>query len=87
MSLEISQIRTSSPDLSSQQTHRIKDAAEKFEAMMAKELLRPLTEHDESDQGDSNALTSYGLDAMADSLAHAGGFGIAKLIEQQFSKG
>lgn len=67
---------------------QVKDAAEKFEAMMLGEILKPLQNGlngDEESEKSSNPLQSYGTEALAQSIVHFGGVGIAKNIEKQFS--
>jgi Rod binding domain-containing protein len=67
-------------------------AAHDFEAMMMKELLKPMTSNsldgDQEDRGDLNsgsALGDYASEALGRALSQQGGFGIANKIIGSFS--
>jgi peptidoglycan hydrolase FlgJ len=73
---------------------KLTSAAHEFEASLMKEFLKPL-QHDslfaEDKSGDaddeedsSNALMSFGSQAMATAISERGGFGIATLILNHF---
>lgn len=70
---------------------KLVDAAQKFEGMMLKELLKPMQEGkgswDGEDDKDRDAsmdnFSSYGVEAMANAIAKTGGLGIAKQVLRQ----
>jgi Rod binding domain-containing protein len=75
---------------SSSETQRIaklKDGAHQFEAMMLQQMLRTVkfgtAPGDGEDESEGNALQGYGTEALAKSIAAAGGFGIANQIIRQ----
>jgi Rod binding domain-containing protein len=67
---------------------RLATAAHEFEAQMMKELLRPLTQHDEGgdDTGSGGALSEFAGEALGQSLSRAGGFGIGNRILKTLSR-
>jgi Rod binding domain-containing protein len=70
-----------------QKQAKLVDAAQQFEATMLQELLKPM-QHGQSSWGDgensddtsSDAISSFGTEAIAKALSKGGGFGIAKQI-------
>jgi peptidoglycan hydrolase FlgJ len=74
---------------------RLKPAAHEFEACLMKEFLEPLqkdplfSEEGEgaSGEGSSNALMSFGSEALAKAISERGGFGIATKILEHFKPG
>ena len=85
-----------SPETVALQRHlKLQDAAEKFEGMMLQELLKPMQEGkdgsfggygggfgtSDEDRDDSlDTISSFGTEAIANAIAKAGGFGIAKQV-------
>lgn len=76
---------------------RLKPAAHEFEACLMKEFLEPL-QHDalfddskdgseDSGEGSSSALMSFGSQALAKAISERGGFGIAAKILNHFGQG
>ena len=63
-------------------------AAQEFEAQMMKELIRPMTRHEDEndDEGSAGALTDFGGEMLGQCLSRAGGFGIADRILLSFSQ-
>lgn len=70
-------------------------AAQQFEAMMMKELLKPMTATDElssedgdsgDDAGSANALQEFASEALGEALSRSGGFGIADQIVRELSR-
>lgn len=65
---------------------RLVTAAHDFEAMMLKELLKPMTEsatgeeESEGDLGSGSALGEFASEALGRALSQQGGFGIAHRI-------
>jgi len=74
---------------------RLKPAAHEFEACLMKEFLEPLQKDvlfgeggdDSNSGGSSNALMSFGSEALARALSERGGFGIAAKILDHFGMG
>ena len=74
---------------------RLKPAAHEFEACLMKEFLEPLqkdplfSEEGEgaTGEGSSNALMSFGSEALAKAISERGGFGIATKILEHFKAG
>jgi Rod binding domain-containing protein len=71
---------------------RVTSAAHDFEAMMMKELLKPMTasasdedQGDGDDLGSGSALGEYASEALGRALSQQGGFGIANKIIGSFS--
>ena len=73
---------------------RLVHAAHEFEAMIMKELLKPLTAGDgltgedggvEDDSGSGGALEEFASEALGRALSEQGGFGIADSIVQNLS--
>ena len=73
-------------------TAKLADGAHSFEAMMLEQMLKPLkfgespgTEGDDGDASDAGGDTTRGMgtEALAKSIASAGGFGIARQIIRQ----
>jgi Rod binding domain-containing protein len=76
----------SSPQASGAQP-RLVHAAHEFEAQLMKELLKPLTASDDSDEtGSAGALGDYAGEALGGALSDQGGFGIAARIIHQVSQ-
>jgi peptidoglycan hydrolase FlgJ len=71
---------------------RLKPAAHEFEACLMKEFLAPLQHEElfeegkdgESGEDSSNALMSFGSEALAKAISDRGGFGIATSILAHF---
>lgn len=71
---------------------RLKPAAHEFEACLMKEFLQPLQKDPlcsekgtgDDDGGGSNALMSFGSEALARAISERGGFGIAAKIISHF---
>ena len=66
---------------------RLSKAAHQFEAMLLGEMLKPLGKSGEqvvdgSDDGNANPLQSFGVEAIAGTLANSGALGFAKQIQQ-----
>ncbi len=75
-----------------QKASKLTDAAQQFEASMLQELLKPFQQSkgnwggDETeDDNSSDTLRSFGTEAVAKSIAQAGGFGIAKQVISQIN--
>jgi Rod binding domain-containing protein len=71
-------------------THLVK-ASQDFEAMMLKELLKPLASdtsggEDDSGSGSGSALGEYASEALGRALSQQGGFGIATRIQKDLSQ-
>ena len=74
---------------------RLRPAAHEFEACLMKEFLQPLGKDPlfdedrdgESGGGSSNALVSFGSEALARAISERGGFGIATRIIDHFEAG
>jgi peptidoglycan hydrolase FlgJ len=69
--------------------HRVVDAAQKFEAILLGEMIKPLREKSELDpdtdsDGPNETFTSYGTEALAQAMVKAGGIGIARQIVNHF---
>lgn len=63
--------------------HRVHDAAQKFEAVLLEQILGPLAKQDDN-SSQNNVMSSYGVEALAGSIARQGGLGFAQQIEAQF---
>ena len=68
-------------------TQRLHKAAHQFEAMMLTEMLKPLTQTGEDalngdDASTSGPLQSFGMEAVAGSLASSNALGFARQIER-----
>lgn len=78
-----SQIGTASP--------RLHQAAVQFEGMLLKDLLKPLSESEgmggADGEGQTGALQSFAVDAIASAMAKSGALGFAKQIEQTLARG
>ena len=65
---------------------RLNKAAHQFEAMLLGEMLKPLTKTDEDalsgTESGSSPLQSFGMEAVAGSLANSNALGFAKQIEK-----
>lgn len=61
---------------------RLVNAAREFEAQMMKELMKPITRSEGSDDGSGStgALTDLAGEMLAQSLSRAGGFGMGTRI-------
>jgi flagellar protein FlgJ len=74
-----------------QRMAKLEDGAHQFEAMMLQQMLKPLKfnsapgEGTDDSEGEGSALQGYGTEALAKSIANAGGFGLAKQIIRQVS--
>jgi Rod binding domain-containing protein len=68
---------------------RLVRAAHEFEAMMMKELLKPMTGEDadsgDGDSGSTGALGEFASEALGQALSSSGGFGIANEIVRSIS--
>jgi Rod binding domain-containing protein len=83
-------LATGGADLAATQRHaRLVDAAQQFEGMMLEQLLKPLQKSqdtgfgqdpDTDRDGSLDTLSSYGTEAVANSIARSGGLGIARKI-------
>ncbi|WP_158791893.1 hypothetical protein [Granulicella sp. L60] len=77
-----------------QKQAKLTDAAQQFEATMLQELLKPMQHSSEeqwggeeqSEDGASDTISSYGTEAMAKAISKAGGFGIAKQVVAQVTR-
>ena len=69
---------------------RLVKAAHEFEAMMMKELLKPMTSNgllsDEEDAGSGEAMVSFASEALGKAVSAQGGFGIANRIIADLSR-
>jgi peptidoglycan hydrolase FlgJ len=73
---------------------RLAPAAHEFEACLMKEFLEPLQKDalfsekgEDEGEGSSNALMSFGSEALARAISERGGFGIAAKIIEHFKVG
>ncbi|WP_419806642.1 hypothetical protein [Terriglobus sp.] len=70
---------------------RLHEAAVQFEAMLLKDLLKPLAESagmGGAEGGEqTGALQSFAVDAIAGTMAKSGALGFAKQIEQTVAQG
>lgn len=74
--------------IESQKQAKLVDAAQQFEATMLQELLKPMQHGQDSwggemksdDDASTDAISSFGTEAMAKAISKGGGFGIAKQI-------
>ena len=79
-----------SANLAATQRHaRLVDAAQQFEGMLLEQLLKPLQKSqdtgfgqdpDSDRDGSLDTLSSYGTEAVANSIARRGGLGIARKL-------
>jgi peptidoglycan hydrolase FlgJ len=79
-----------SSSLAATQRHaRLVDAAQKFEGMLLEQILKPMQKSQDTGfgqdpdgdrDGSLDTLSSYGTEAMANSIARSGGLGIARKI-------
>jgi flagellar protein FlgJ len=79
-------------NLAATQRHaRLVDAAQQFEGMMLEQLLKPLQKSQDAGFGEDpdtdtdrdaslDTLSSYGTEAVANSIARSGGLGIARKL-------
>ncbi|MBS1815872.1 MAG: hypothetical protein JSS87_13435 [Acidobacteria bacterium] len=65
---------------------KMHDAAEKFEAVLLGEMLKPLANKGENDEEKGGVMASYGLEALAGAMAKQGGLGFAHRMEERFEK-
>ena len=65
--------------------HKVHEAAEKFEAVLLGEMLKPLANkgEDGEEQG-GGVMASYGLESLAGAMAKHGGLGFAHRMEMRF---
>jgi flagellar protein FlgJ len=83
-------LATGGANLAATQRHaRLVDAAQQFEGMMLEQLLKPLqksqdtgfgSDPDTDRDGSLDTLSSYGTEAVANSIARSGGLGIARKL-------
>ena len=70
---------------SAAKNQRLTKAAHQFEAMLLGEMLKPLGKTDDEamngESSGSNPMQSFGVEAIAGSLANSGALGFAKQIE------
>ena len=70
-----------------QRMAKLKDGAHQFEAMMLHQMLKTVkfgaAPGDDEGESEGDALQGYGTEALAKSIAGAGGFGIANQIIRQ----
>lgn len=81
---------TGRASLAATQRHaRLVDAAQQFEGMMLEQILKPMQKSqdtgfgqdpDSDRDGSLDTLSSYGTEAVANSIARSGGLGIARNI-------
>jgi flagellar protein FlgJ len=80
---------------SSSVSPRLVRAAQEFEALMMKELLKPMTGQDAltgevtddgGDAGSTGALGEFASEALGQAISRNGGFGIAARIERELSR-
>lgn len=70
---------------------KLADAAERFEAMMLQELLKPMRTSEDDLGGEKNedssfdTIASFGTEAVAKAISAGGGLGIAKQVMRQIS--
>jgi peptidoglycan hydrolase FlgJ len=79
-----------SANLAATQRHaRLVDAAQQFEGMLLEQLLKPMQKSqdtgfgqdpDSDRDGSLDTLSSYGTEAVANSIARSGGLGIARKL-------
>ena len=67
---------------------RLANAAHEFEAQMMKELIRPMLQRDDGEDGTGSggALKEFAGEALGQSLSRAGIFGIADRIAATLSR-
>jgi flagellar protein FlgJ len=70
---------------------RLVRAAQEFEALMMKELLKPMTSQDAltgdgGDDGSTGALGEFASEALGQAISRNGGFGIAGRIVEDLSR-
>ena len=79
----------SSSLVAAQRHARLVDAAQQFEGMMLEQILKPMQKSqdtgfgqdpDSDRDGSLDTLSSYGTEAVANSIARSGGLGIARKI-------
>lgn len=82
----------SAADPKSQKVHH---AAQQFEAMLLQEMLKPLSQHEDTNSngdalgagaGASGPMESFGIEAVASSLARSGALGFASRIESALQR-
>ena len=71
--------------MSSLQTAKLADSAQKFEAMLLDQMLKPLQfggapGDDDTTGGAADTIRGMGSEALSSAIAKGGGFGIAKQI-------
>lgn len=78
------------PGTATPRHQQLQRAAEQFETVMLGELMKPLQNDSgfgDTDDSSSNALNSYGTEALAGALAHSGALGFAsRMIESMESR-
>jgi flagellar protein FlgJ len=83
-------LATGGANLAATQRHaRLVDAAQQFEGMMLEQLLKPMQKSQDTGFGEDpdtdrdgslDTLSSYGTEAVANSIARSGGLGIARKL-------
>jgi Rod binding domain-containing protein len=83
-------LATAGANLAATQRHaRLVDAAQQFEGMMLEQLLKPMQKSQDTGFGEDpdadrdgslDTLSSYGTEAVANSIARSGGLGIARKL-------
>lgn len=75
-------------DKEAAQHARLVDAAQQFEGMLLKEMLKGMQggeDGDDSGGGSNETLRSYGVEAVAHAIAQGGGIGIARQVVAKVS--
>lgn len=80
-------------DVDRQKQAKLADAAQKFEAMMMQELLKPFQAGQDgwggeaqNDDAGADTMSSFGTEAMAQAIAKGGGLGIARQVIRQVTQ-
>ena len=71
-------------DQDSLRQHKVHEAAEKFEAVLLGEMLKPLANKGEDGEEQGGVMASYGLESLAGAMAKHGGLGFAHRMEIRF---
>jgi Rod binding domain-containing protein len=70
---------------------KLTDAAEQFEAMLLREMLKPMRSEkggwtgEEQADGATDTINSFGCEAVAKAISRNGGLGIARQVVRQVS--
>lgn len=75
-----------SPHIQTPREQRVHAAAQKFEALLLEQMLKPLAKQNEDSSGQESVMTSYGMEALSASLARQGGLGFAQRIEAKLKE-